>query len=116
MFEPGRLPDLTNFRRLRRVDLSGKEGKGGVQLEIAPTRTQMTHACPCSPCEADGSHQLSVHLSSSDAPFCVVPALLHTLLHSDKVQCTVTITCAHVSWDSLCFIQSYSAQAIWFTV
>ena len=44
MFEPGRLPDLTASKGS--VDLSGKEGKGGVQLEIAPTRIQLTHVCP----------------------------------------------------------------------
>ena len=34
------------LRKLNKVDLSAKEGKGGVQLEKAPTRVQLTHVCP----------------------------------------------------------------------
>ena len=105
MFEPGRLPDLTASKGS--VDLSGAEGKGGCAVGNS-THTYTIDACvskgPGSRCEADGrvSRQLTVHVSSSDTPFCV-PAPLRTLLHSGNVQHmdTVTNVCAHVSCDSL---------------
>ena len=72
---------LDRLRRLRRVDLSGKEkGKGDVQLENSThTRIQLTHVSKSSGsrCEVDGgvSRHLIVHLSSWSTQFCVAPPL-----------------------------------------
>ena len=46
MFGPGRLPDLTAFKGSGERTRVEKREKGAVQLEIAPTRVQLTHVCP----------------------------------------------------------------------
>ena len=81
------------------------------------THTYTIDACvskgSSSRCEVDRrvSRQLMVHLSSSDTPFSVAPSPSHLCSPACEKKDTVTIVCAHVSWDSLLHMIVF-AQAI----
>ena len=102
------------LQRLRTVDLSGKEGKGSVQLENS-THTFSIDArvskSSCSRCEVNGRvrRRPIVHLSSSNTEFCVAPAPLHFAFP----QCAIHRACAGLL-GILCRIRLYSRRPVRF--